>query len=98
MQLIVHPSGQICCLYSETINLAQLGRLLIRRGSHVEPNDQGQWHADLGPCAGPILGPFAQRSDALAAEEHWLLEHWLAFAAMGVCSFEAEQIAMAIIA
>lgn len=25
------------------------------------------------------------------AEEHWLLEHWLAFAAMGVCSLEAEQ-------
>ena len=98
MQLIVHPNGQIRCLYSETINLTQLGRLLIRRGSYVEPDELGQWRADLGPCMGPILGPFGERSEALAAEERWLLEHWLTLAAASVSFLEAEQIALAIIA
>jgi hypothetical protein len=96
MQLIVHPNGQARCLYSETIDLAQLGRLVIRRGSYVEPDDRGHWRADLAPCAGPVLGPFGQRSEALAAEEHWLLEHWLAFAMLATGPLEAERIALAI--
>jgi hypothetical protein len=77
MQLIVSSSGQVRCIYGEAIDLAQLGRLIIRRGSHVEPNALGQWIADLQPIGGPRLGPFANRSTALAAEEAWLLTHWL---------------------
>ena len=37
----------------------------------------GQWLADLTPLAGPVLGPFAARSDALTAEAAWITEHWL---------------------
>jgi len=32
------------------------------------------WAADLAPVGGPVLGPFARRADALAAEVAWLKE------------------------
>ena len=65
MILIVGPQGGIRCLYSEAIDLTFLGPLSIRRASHVEPDEQGQWWADLSPMNGPKLGPFAARSAAL---------------------------------
>ena len=77
LELIVGPAGQLRCLYDEAINFAALGRLTITRGSHVEPTADGRWTADLAPVGGPLLGPFAGRSAALAAEREWLLTHWL---------------------
>ena len=77
MQLIVESKGTIRCVYDETIPLAALGQLSISRGSHVEPDAQGRWLADLSPVAGPILGPFSLRSDALSAERDWLEANWL---------------------
>ena len=77
MQLIIDPCGSVCCVYAETIDLAQIGRLTISRVSHVEPDEAGRWFADLAPVGGPNLGPFQQRSDALNAEAEWLDGHWL---------------------
>lgn len=77
MKLIVQPSGKTQCVYSEAVDLSTLGQLNIRRGSHVEPTGDGQWTADLSPVNGPLLGPFAHRSEALDAEQQWLEEHWL---------------------
>ena len=77
MQLLIDNKGQVFSLYTEVIDLASLGVLTIRRGSQVEPDEQGQWFADLSPAGGPILGPFAIRSAALAAEQQWLEAHWL---------------------
>ena len=77
MKLLIAPTGSIRCVYGEDVNLHQLGRLSIQRGSHVEPTADGQWTADLSPVNGPLLGPFVSRADALAAEVAWLLEHWL---------------------
>lgn len=77
MQLVVQPSGRIRCLYGEAIDLHELGRLSIQRGSHVEPTSDGRWTADLGPVGGPQLGPFDFRSEALAAEQAWLETEWL---------------------
>ena len=77
MQLIIDPGGSVRCVYSETIDLATIGRLTISRGSHVEPNEEGLWFADLSPVAGPRLGPFLQRSHALNAEADWLNANWL---------------------
>lgn len=37
----------------------------------------GPWVADLGPSNGPILGPFALRSTAIAAEVRWLNQSFL---------------------
>ena len=72
MDLVISPLGQIRCVYDETIDLTQLGELSIRRASHVEPDDQGRWWADLAPVEGPVLGPFDRRSSALEAERLWL--------------------------
>jgi hypothetical protein len=77
MDLHVAASGTITCLYDEGINLAALGHTHITRASHVEPDEQGRWWADLSPTGGPRLGPFPHRSGALAAEREWL-EAWLA--------------------
>lgn len=77
MQLIITPQGGVRCVYTELLDLTRLGRLSISRGSHVEPDDTGCWFADLAPVGGPRLGPFQNRSDALAAENHWLDTHWL---------------------
>lgn len=77
MQLVIDPHGQVRCLYGEEIDLHELGSLSIRRASHVEPDHLGRWLADLSPCDGPMLGPFAQRSEALQAETDWLAANWL---------------------
>ena len=73
--LIIHPDGQVRCLYQETIDLGALGALRIARAASVEPDDGGRWWADLSPVAGPVLGPFLRRSQALAAEHDWLAAH-----------------------
>lgn len=77
MQLLIQPNGGVRCVYDEAINLSALGRVRIKRGSHVEPDDEGCWCADLTPVCGPQLGPFFQRSEALAAEREWLTMNWL---------------------
>lgn len=77
MQLVIDPSGCVRCVYSESLPLAELGRLTIARGSQVEPTEAGHWTADLSPVSGPILGPFANRSAALDAERDWLERNWL---------------------
>lgn len=77
MRLLIHPDGQVTCLYDETIDLTSLGSLAISRASHVEPDETGRWHADLSPVGGPTLGPFELRSAALTAEREWLEANWL---------------------
>ena len=70
MEIVIQPSGTVRCLYGEAIDLSQLGRAKIHRGSHVEPTEDGHWSVDLSPVNGPRLGPFRHRSDALQAEFH----------------------------
>ena len=77
MHLVIAPGGNLRCVYGEAIDLAALGSPAITRASHVEPDPQGRWLADLSPITGPTLGPFLLRSEALAAERLWLETHWL---------------------
>lgn len=77
MELVITPAGQVRFVYDEALDLRSLGTPAIRRGSHVEPDAQGRWSADLAPVDGPVLGPFEHRCSALAAEITWLQEHWL---------------------
>ncbi len=77
MQLIIEASGKVRAIYSEAIPLATLGSPSITRASHVEPNPDGCWSADLSPVGGPILGPYPSRSVALDGEVAWLEAHWL---------------------
>jgi hypothetical protein len=77
MKLLVQPDGMVRAIYDEAIDLSALGRPTITRASHVEPDEQGRWLADLTPVAGPTLGPFDRRSEALDAERAWLERNWL---------------------
>lgn len=77
MHLVIEPGGILRRIYTEDIDLSALGSPAITRASHVEPDRQGRWWADLSPIHGPTLGPFAHRSAALAAEQAWLETHWL---------------------
>ena len=77
MELLLQRNGTLRFIYDETVNLSSLGILQIKRVSRVEPDALGRWHADLSPIAGPILGPFALRSDALSAEINWVKCRWL---------------------
>ncbi|MCA9124933.1 MAG: hypothetical protein H6822_24530 [Planctomycetaceae bacterium] len=77
MELLIETTGNVRCVYDETLDLNSLGRADIRRGSHVEPTTDGRWTADMSPVNGPVLGPFVNRSMALEAERTWLLDHWL---------------------
>ena len=64
--------GTMKTIYTEQINLNELGKLSIIRASHVEPNADGEWTADMNPVNGPILGPFKTRIQALEEETKWL--------------------------
>ena len=77
MQIIIEPDGVARCIYTEEINLAAIGSPTITRASHVEPDQQGRWLADMSPVGGKLLGPFNHRSEALAAEQAWLEAYWL---------------------
>ena len=77
MHLVIGPNGRVKTIYSEEISLASIGTPTITRASHVEPSPDGRWQADLRPVAGPVLGPFSARSEALTAEVAWLEAHWL---------------------
>lgn len=72
-------SGALRFVYSDRLRpLLALGPSKIRRASHVEATDDGQWTADMAPVGGPVLGPFERREVALAHEVRWLNTHPLA--------------------
>jgi hypothetical protein len=73
MELVVGCDGSARCIYNEALDLREIGRLCITRASHVEPDAEGYWWADMGPVDGPVLGPYGSRSVALEAERGWLL-------------------------
>ena len=77
MKLLIRPDGTVRAIYREEIDLAALDRPAITRASHVEPDQEGRWLADLGPVGGPVLGPFDRLGEALRAEHDWLERHWL---------------------
>ena len=77
MELVIEASGDVRAIYDDALLLSSVGNMSIKRASHVEPDHAGRWLADMSPVGGPTLGPFARRSDALAAEIDWLRRNWL---------------------
>ena len=77
MQIVIQPDGNVRCVYGEAVDVRVLGDISIARGSHVEPNLDGTWSADMSPVHGPTLGPFNHRSEAIQTEVSWLNRHWL---------------------
>ena len=86
MDLFVDSAGDIRCIYGEELDLRELGKLQITRASHVEPDSDGFWWADMWPVDGPVLGPFRNRKEALGAEREWLVtcQHGIALTACKV--------------
>ena len=74
LELVVDAGGDVRCVYGEELDLREFGKLQITRASHVEPDRDGFWWADMGPVDGPVLGPYGSKSEALGAERAWLLE------------------------
>lgn len=73
VSVTVQPNGDLRMIYSDEIaTLLTCGESHIVRASHVEPSSHGWWTADMSPVAGPVLGPFTLRQDALDAEVSWL--------------------------
>ena len=72
MELVVSVGGDVRCIYGEELDLREIGKLQITRASHVEPDRDGFWWADMGPVDGQVLGPFRSRTEALQAERGWL--------------------------
>jgi hypothetical protein len=72
MELVVGCDGDVKCIYDEALDLREIGTLQITRASHVEPDADGYWFADMGPSGGPVLGPYGTRGEALGAEREWL--------------------------
>jgi hypothetical protein len=70
--LVVGAGSDVRCIYDEALDLRELGKLQITRASHVKPDAEGYWWADMGPVGGPVLGPYGSRSEALVAERGWL--------------------------
>ena len=68
MELVIGVDGVARCIYAEALDLREIGKLQITRASHVEPDAEGCWWADMGPSGGPVLGPFRSRSEAITAE------------------------------
>ena len=73
MELVVDAGGDVRCVYGEELDLREIGKLQISRASHVEPDRDGFWWADMGPSGGPVLGPYGGRTGALRAETRWLV-------------------------
>ena len=73
MELVVGADGAVRCIYDEALELRELGKLQITRASHVEPDRDGFWWADMGAVSGPVLGPFRNRTGAMGAEPVWLV-------------------------
>jgi hypothetical protein len=77
MELVVGADGGVRCIYDEALDLREIGKLQITRASHVEPDAEGYWWADMGPVDGPMLGPFRSRTQALGAEREWLSQTYM---------------------
>jgi hypothetical protein len=77
MIISVDRTGGVKAIYSDGFNWHALGKALIQRASHVEPDIWGLWWADLALSGGPRIGPFAMRAHAIAAEQRWLEKNCL---------------------
>jgi hypothetical protein len=72
MELVIGSDGVARCIYDEALDLREIGKLQITRASHVEPDADGFWWADMGPVGGAVLGPYVSRTETLRAARGWL--------------------------
>lgn len=72
MCFLIKDDGDVDCLYTDKINLKEIGKLDVSRASTVEwDNDIQGWVVDI-LIDGHKIGPFDSREDALCAEVEYL--------------------------
>ena len=73
----IDARGHTVAIYGDRLRSVfnAIGTPVIMRASAVEPNEHGEWVADLRPVGGPVLSPCRNRAEALAAEVAWLDAH-----------------------
>lgn len=71
IMIILVDGAKIQTLYNEEFELTDIGRVELKRASHVDPIEN-KWYVDLSPVDGPIWGGFKKRSQALKAEVEWI--------------------------
>lgn len=67
MKVLITPSGKIRAVYSDQIELRDLGPCEIRRAASVEPTSNGMWEI-LSPEGKFLFGNYWKREDALRME------------------------------
>ena len=68
--ILFDPTGSACCLYSEILDLRQLGRLHLRRATRIEFNEHTQrWDVLPAKRATKALFSAPTRSACLAWEQ-----------------------------
>ena len=73
LNVTIDANGNARFIYNDHLaGLLEHGRAHVERASHVEPDANGGWFADMSPSGGPKLEGFRLRSEALAAEVAWL--------------------------
>jgi hypothetical protein len=71
LEITITAEGDVQCLAPDDLDLRDVGRLHVRRASHVEFDDAQQvWLVTLPN--GTELGTYATRGEGLAAEVEYL--------------------------
>lgn len=72
-KIVIQSNGTISYIWSDDIDLSELGDVQVSRASHVEFNNKSKkWEAHT--VGGTFIGAFKKRSDAIAAEVKYLEE------------------------
>lgn len=78
-QVSIRPNGTVEFIYHDSMlpYMDNFSHRKITRVSHVEPNEDGMWVADMSPVNGPHSPPFTTREEALQWESEWLENNYL---------------------
>jgi len=75
MTLTITTEGDIVTLYDDRLHKLNLGRMSMRRASHVEFNAASQeWEVSLPDHAGQVLFTHPDRATCLAWEREYFTE------------------------
>lgn len=77
IRIIRGHDGTLRYVYDDDVHkhLSKLGEVSIKRATHVEPDENGLWYADLSPVGGEKVTGFKTHQEAIDFELKWLNEH-----------------------
>ena len=76
--IAINNDGSLQMIYSDEMReILNEGQGSIRRASHVEPELDNTWSADMSPIGGQKLEGFETRESALKAEVEFINQNYL---------------------